>query len=212
MECVKVAIHQPEHFPYMGFFQKMEYEDVFVILDDVQYSKGNWQIRIRFLNKNEIDEFFTIQVEKKAYKKLINEVEVSDNNWQHKVVKKLEYNFGIDFTDLYSEKKLIDINMKSIDWVRDRLGIETPMFLSSNLDINTKSTQRLVDIVSKFGTEYISGEGGKLYLDESLFTDIKLSYHQPHILNSYSALYNICNDLTDTFITDVKKYYTTSLI
>ena len=36
---IKVAIHQPEHFPYMGFFQKMEYSDVFIILDDVQYSK-----------------------------------------------------------------------------------------------------------------------------------------------------------------------------
>ena len=53
MEGVKVAIHQPEHFPYMGFFQKMEYADVFVILDDVQYSKGNWQNRNRFLNKND---------------------------------------------------------------------------------------------------------------------------------------------------------------
>ena len=74
MEGVKVAIHQPEHFPYMGFFQKMEYADVFVILDDVQYSKGNWQNRNRFLNKNDTDEFFTIQVEKNAYKKLINEV------------------------------------------------------------------------------------------------------------------------------------------
>ena len=131
---IKVAIHQPEHFPYMGFFQKMEYADVFVILDDVQYSKGNWQNRNRFLNKNNTDEFFTIQVEKNAYKKLINEVEVVDNNWKHKVVKKLEYNFGIDFTDLYSNKKLIDINMKSIEWARERLGIKTPMFLSSDLN------------------------------------------------------------------------------
>ena len=74
MEEIKVAIHQPEHFPYMGFFQKMEYVDVFVILDDVQYSKGNWQNRNRFLNKNEVVDFFTIQLEKGAYKKLINEV------------------------------------------------------------------------------------------------------------------------------------------
>tara|TARA_B100001564_G_scaffold327720_1_gene310906 strand:- start:162 stop:800 length:639 start_codon:yes stop_codon:yes gene_type:complete len=212
MEKIKVAIHQPEHFPYMGFFQKMEYADVFVIIDDVQYSKGNWQNRNRFLNKNNTDEFFTIQVEKNAYKKLINEVEVVDNNWKHKVVKKLEYNFGIDFTDLYSNKKLIDINMKSIEWARERLGIKTPMFLSSDLNINTKSTQRLVDIVRRFGTEYISGEGGKLYLDESLFTDVKLSYHKPRVLNPYSALYNICNSLTDTFIEDVEKYYKTNLI
>ena len=212
MEGVKVAIHQPEHFPYMGFFQKMEYADVFVILDDVQYSKGNWQNRNRFLNKNDTDEFFTIQVEKNAYKKLINEVEVVNTNWKHKIVKKLEYNFGIDFTDLYSYKKLIDINMESINWVREKLGIKTPIFLSSELDINTKSTQRLVDIVRRFGTEYISGEGGKLYLKESLFTDVKLSYDKPRVLNSYSSLYNICNDLTSTFTEDVEKYYKNNLI
>ena len=66
---MKVAIHQPEHFPYLGFFEKMKHADLFVILDDVQYSKGNWQNRNRFLNKNNTDEFFTIQVEKNAYKK-----------------------------------------------------------------------------------------------------------------------------------------------
>ena len=81
------------------------------------------------------------------------------------------------------------------------------MFLSSELNINTKSTQRLVDITREFGTEYISGEGGKLYLEEQFFTDIKLSYHEQYVDNYYSALYNICNNLTDTFHEDVRKYY-----
>ena len=94
---IKVAIHQPEHFPYMGFFQKMEYADVFIILDDVQYSKGNWQNRNRFLNKNNVDEFFTIELEKGAYKKLINEVKVADSDWKRKILSKLYQNFKIDF-------------------------------------------------------------------------------------------------------------------
>ena len=48
---MKITIHQPEHFPYMGFFQKMESADLFVILDDVQYTKNNFQNRNKFLNK-----------------------------------------------------------------------------------------------------------------------------------------------------------------
>tara|TARA_R100001377_G_C3173185_1_gene103820 strand:+ start:422 stop:1045 length:624 start_codon:yes stop_codon:yes gene_type:complete len=207
MKNIKVAIHQPEHFPYMGFFQKMKYSDVFIILDDVQYSKGNWQNRNKFLNKNGVDEFFTIQLEPKAYKKPINELVVSDSNWKDVVLSKLYQNFKIDFTDVYSHSKLVDINMASINWVRETLDINTPMFLSSELNINTKSTQRLVDITREFGNEYISGEGGKLYLDESLFTDIKLSYHDQYVNNYYSALHNICNNLTDTFHDDVRKYY-----
>tara|TARA_R110000824_G_scaffold154323_2_gene326399 strand:+ start:47 stop:670 length:624 start_codon:yes stop_codon:yes gene_type:complete len=207
MKNIKVAIHQPEHFPYMGFFQKMEYSDVFIILDDVQYSKGNWQNRNKFLNKNNIEEFFTIQLEPKAYKKPINEVVVSDSNWKDGVLSKLYQNFKIDFTDVYSHNKLVDINMASINWVRKNLDVNTPMFLSSELNINTKSTQRLVDITGEFGNEYISGEGGKLYLDESLFTDIKLSYHDQYVTNYYSTIYNICNNLTDTFHNDVRRYY-----
>ena len=39
---MKATIHQPEHFPYMGFFEKMAMADLFVILDDVQYKKNNW--------------------------------------------------------------------------------------------------------------------------------------------------------------------------
>ena len=35
-----ITIHQPEHFPYMGFFQKMKAADVFVILDNVNYRKN----------------------------------------------------------------------------------------------------------------------------------------------------------------------------
>ncbi len=207
MEEIKVAIHQPEHFPYMGFFQKMEYSDVFVILDDVQYSKGNWQNRNKFLNKNNVDEFFTIQLEPKAYKKPINEVLVSNSNWKEVVLSKLYQNFKIDFTDIYSHQKLVDINVASIEWVRGELDINTPMFFSSELNINTKSTQRLLDITREFGNKYISGQGGKLYLDESLFTDIKLSYHEQHVDNYYSALYNICNGMTNTFHEDVRKYY-----
>ena len=196
---IKVAIHQPEHFPYMGFFQKMQYADIFVFLDDVQYTKGNWQNRNRFLNKNNVEDFFTIQVEKDSYKKLINEVKVVDGKWKEKMLTKLKQNFKVDLTDIYSHEKLLDINMDAINWVRDKLNIKTPMFKSSDLNINTKSTQRLVDIVRHFGTEYISGEGGKLYLEESLFTDIKLSYYKPNINNPYSSLYNICNNLTIGF-------------
>ena len=52
---MKVAIHQPEHFPYMGFFEKMKSSDLFVILDDVQYKKNNSQ---HFSSSEEIREFF----------------------------------------------------------------------------------------------------------------------------------------------------------
>ena len=190
---MKIAIHQPEHFPYMGFFEKMKTSDVFVILDDVQYKKNNWQNRNKFLNKNKVEEFFSVQVEKGATKKDIKDVKVVEGNWKIKNIKKLQQNFNIDTTNIYSYNKLIDINMASIIWARKKLNINKPIILSSSLNIKTKGTQRLADICDKIGaTHYISGIGGKSYLDEKLF-NCPISYFIPKCKNHYSVIYNIVN-------------------
>ena len=34
---MKVSIHQPNYIPWLGFFDKINRSDIFVILDDVQY-------------------------------------------------------------------------------------------------------------------------------------------------------------------------------
>jgi len=188
---MKVAIHQPEHFPYLGFFEKMKYADLFIILDDVQYTKNNWHNRNKFLNKNNVEEFFSIQVEKGATKKLIKDVNVVNGPWRRKIITKLQQNFNINTSNIYSYSKLIDINMASIMWAREKLNIDKPLILSSDLFIKTKSTQRLVDICNKVGaTEYVSGQGGKNYLDESLFK-CKITYFDYKTPNYYSIIQNI---------------------
>ena len=189
---MKVAIHQPEHFPYLGFFQKMEKADLFVILDDVQFTKNNFQNRNRFLNKNRVEEWFTIELEPKPNKKLIKDIKVSENTkWRKKILSKLKTNFKGNFDEIYNEEKLIDINLKSIEYCRKHLNISTPLKFSSQLNINTKSSQRLADICDYFkANEYISGIGGKEYLDESLF-NCKINYFTPRISNYYTTLQHL---------------------
>ena len=82
--------------------------------------------------------------------------------------------------------------MASIEWGRKKLGIDTPYIFSSELNINSTSTKRLVDICKHLNAnEYISGLGGKNYLQLELFEDIKVTYHQPEIKNYYSVIYNV---------------------
>src|SRR5256885_16256985 len=46
-----VAIHQPNFFPWLAYFDKIARADIFVFLDDVQYEKtgGTWSNRVRLL-------------------------------------------------------------------------------------------------------------------------------------------------------------------
>ena len=194
---MKIALHQPEHFPYMGFFQKMQSVDLFVILDDVQYSKGGWQNRNRFINKNDIQEFFTVQVEKGANKKLIKDVALVDGPWRKKVIKKIQQNFGFDLSPIYKEEKLLEMNMLSIDWARSKLNINTKMIMSSELNITSTKTQRILDICRSLGAdEYVCGQGCLdpkygAYLDTSMFKNIKLTVHKPVLENYYSVIQNV---------------------
>lgn len=189
---MKVTIHQPEHFPYLGFFQKMQAADLFVILDDVQYTKNNYHNRNKFINSNGVDEWFTVEVESKANTKPINQVAVKPNSkWRRIILNKLQTTFKKDFSEIYSSDRLVDINLASIDYCRQALGITTPIILSSELNITTSSSQRLADICKALNaTEYISGNGGRAYLDKSVF-DCKVSYFQPQVPDYYTTLQHI---------------------
>lgn len=186
---MKVAIHQPEHFPYLGFFQKMQAADVFVILDDVQYTKNNFQNRNKFLNKNGVEEWFTIQVEPKANSKLIKNVKVSEEDrWRKTIISKLQTNFRTDFSYIYGNDLLVDINLASIQFCREQLGIATPVIRSSEFNLASSSSNKLADICRELkATEYISGAGGRAYLDESVF-DCAVSYFTPQVSNYYTTL------------------------
>ena len=189
---MKVTIHQPEHFPYLGFFQKMQTADLFVILDDVQFTKGNFQNRNKFKNLNGVDEWFTIELQQGSHKLNINEIEVSKNyKWKNLILAKLRTTFKTDFSFIYNYDRLIDINMASINYCRDYLNITTPMIYSSELNIKTTGSQRLADICNQLNaTEYLSGAGGLKYLDESLFT-CAVRYFKPNVPDYYTTLQHI---------------------
>ena len=42
-----VSVHQPQYLPWLGYFDKIDRADAFVLLDTVQYKKNEWQNRNR---------------------------------------------------------------------------------------------------------------------------------------------------------------------
>jgi len=188
-----ISIHQPEHFPYMGYFQKMAQADMFVILDNVNYRKNYYQNRNRFLNTNGVEEWFSIPVEKDATKKWIKDVVVNNSqNWRKKLLTKLNQNFKLDLEYIYDSSNLLEINTRSIEWGRDKLGIKVPMVNASDLGVSGNKSELLANICNKLNaTKYISGPSGKDYLELSYFNGIEVEFFSPKVDNYFSSLYNL---------------------
>ena len=170
------AIHQPQYLPYPGFFDKMDKADIFVLLDDVQFKKNEWQNRNRIPNSQGC-QWLTVPVKYKFGQK-INEVEINNKaNWRNKHYQAFltNYNQAPVFKDYQSflknvyEKnweRLSFLNVYLIENLKEFLGIETNLVLSSELDVSGKKTGRLVEICKKFKAGvYLSGPGGENYLD-----------------------------------------------
>ena len=190
-----VTIHQPEHFPYDGFFQKMSRADLFVVLDNVKFRKNYFQNRNKIKSRSGGDLWITVPVEKSADSKDIRDVMTStDPNWRKKVSKTIQENLGVDLKHVYEHDKLIDINMSSIKWCMDKMGIKKQMVMSSSLEVSGSKSELLVNILKRVGAKkYLSGPSGRDYLDLSLFDGIEVEFFEPKVNNYYSSLYNVLN-------------------
>src|SRR5690349_10134683 len=60
---MKLAIMQPYFFPYIGYFQLINASDLFIVYDNIQYTKKGWINRNRFL-QNGKDVLFSIPLKK----------------------------------------------------------------------------------------------------------------------------------------------------
>jgi hypothetical protein len=199
---MKAAIHQPQYLPWTGYLDKMDRADVFVLLDDVQYKKNEWQNRNRIRNA-EGWQWITVPVLYEFGQKL-NDVSINNkDNWREKHLKSIETNYShaAHFDEYmpffrkqysYEWEKLVDINVRFIEFLADALGITTEIVRSSSLGIGTEKTQRLIDICKAVGAdEYLSGAGGCDYLEEEKFADagIGLEY-QKYAAKPYEQVYN----------------------
>ncbi len=78
-----VAVHQPQYLPWLGYFDKIDRADVFVLLDTVQYKKNEWQNRNR-IKTAAGPQWLTVPVTYR-FPQRIDEVGVNNRErWQHK--------------------------------------------------------------------------------------------------------------------------------
>lgn len=184
-----VAIHQPDYIPWLGLYYKMAHSDVFVYLDDAQYSNEADH------NANKIKtpqgEFkLKVPVEQHLGDLICNVRTKDELKWKEKHLKTLKMNYaksphfesifpGFESVILSHSGSIAELNIAINSYICGGFGIHTRILKSSDMSIDSVREERVIDIcLAVGGTEYLSGNGAKVYQTESHFTNrgLKLTY------------------------------------
>lgn len=177
-----IAIHQPNFIPWLGYFYKINHCDLFVLLDDVQYTKNSLINRNR-IKSNTGEQWVTMPVlHSGSFGQNINETHLMHFEKHYcKFLRTLQMNYSkapfveeimsLFVIDDFSCDLLSVFNETLIRRVAEYLDIQTPIVKSSELPgIEGTSTDRLINICKYLGgNKYLAGFGGKNYQDDSLF-------------------------------------------
>lgn len=194
-----VAIHQPNYFPWLGYFAKIAAANEFVLLDDVQFSKGSYTNRTQI--GAEQPEWLSVAVSVKLGSP-ISAIHPAKADWAmshrdrlRQVYRRAQYFRPVmqdveEWLGTVRGKGLSTANEILIRNVCGALGLSTPLRRSS--DIQTQAddpTERLIEIVRSVDPAgvYLSGAGGAKYNNAEAFTraGIALTYShfkpQPYV-------------------------------
>lgn len=180
-----ISTSRPYFAPYAGFFVKALMSDVVVLLDDVQLPrKTTWITRNRFKNDQGML-WMTIPVRKRGLGlQKISDVRICHaGKWARKHRKSIlsaythapylsEHRGFLEALFASRESRLLPFNLGIIDYLADCLEVKTPILRMSNLDIETKGQQLIIDICKRTGAnEYLVQPSTAGYYDSQRFTD-----------------------------------------
>ena len=193
-----VAGHQPNLYPYGGFFAKLATVDEFVIVDNTQYVKKQYHNRNSVKFPDGEVRWMTIPVRNSGhYKQRINETEIDDSlNWRRKHEKTLRSNYSSApfFDEFYPQIKLLlnmkwrflaDYNIAVIKTCVEYLKIDTPLVKASEIPIAGASTELILDICRKTASDtYLHGKHARDYVDFKLLENAGIT----NLIQDYSAV------------------------
>lgn len=192
-----VSIHQPNYLPWTGLISKISQSDIFIIFDDIQLPRGKSYILRTKIKTTNGSKWITVPVTNKNEFLEIKRIKINYNtDWQNEHCNKIfeNYkelkNFNENFNEIEKIIKqkwefLYQLNIELIKKILKKLNIKTKILCSSELDIRTVGTKKIIELIKAVnGTEYISGlgKGSERYTlnHEKQFADedIIVKYHK----------------------------------
>ena len=177
MVAMKIAIMQPYFFPYIGYFQLIALVDLFIIYDNIKYTKKGWINRNRFL-RNGAEVVFTVPLRKDSDSLDVKDRAVAGDFDRGKLVNQLReaYRRAPHFDQAFPvvERSVMSPRENLFEYIHDSvvevcryLGIGTRIVSSSSLaiDPSLKAEDRVLALCKAAGASgYVNAIGGqKLY-------------------------------------------------
>ncbi len=202
---MRVAIVQSCYLPWKGYFDLIRSADHFILLDDVQYSRGD------FRNRNQVKtaaglKWITIPLKHSGtFPALIRDMQVGEPGWNESHSALIEQAYratpGWPLLREWLRASLLTAKQGSLSEVNDALlrslcrllGISTPITQSTEYRVaSANATERVVKLCQAAGaTRYLSGPSARDYIEEDRFREAGIAleyfdysgyeeYPQPH--------------------------------
>jgi hypothetical protein len=187
---VRLAGIQPVYLPWSGYFDQMRRVDVFVIADEMPYTSSGWAHRNRVKGPHG-PAWLTLPARPRRGQAIRDVALDASVPWKRRHLKTLRnfYARGVaagetlDALDASLDptaERLVGVTIPSIRFLAERLGIRTPIVVSSELGLEARyaarfpdmpgPTHRIIAYMEALGaTELLEGESGQSYFDVPLF-------------------------------------------
>ena len=201
-----VAIHQPNFFPWLGYFDKLARTDIFVLMDNVQFPKkgGSWSNRVQLIVSGQAT-WTTVPVVRSFHgTRMIRDIKINNSTpWREKLIKTVQMNYArapfFDpvfsfFTNMVNNPtdSLVDYNREAIKAIAKSVDLDVSrLVIGSTMEVAGAATDLIINMTrAAGGTAYLAGGGAGGYQEDEKFAaaGIELIYQ-----NFVHPVYPQCN-------------------
>jgi hypothetical protein len=184
---MKVGIMQPYFLPYIGYFQLISAVDLFIVYDNIKYTKKGWINRNRML-QNGSDVMFSLPLKSDSDSLDIRQRELAADFKRSKFLNSMSSayrrapNFEQTFPLVekivgYDDPNLFGFLHHSLLATCAHLGIQTRFEISSAvaIDHSLRSQDKVIALcVASSATTYINAIGGTELYSKAVFEENKI--------------------------------------
>lgn len=181
---MKVAIMQPYFLPYIGYFQLIAAVDIFIVYDNIKYTKKGWINRNRML-QNGKDVTFSLSLKSDSDSLDVCERELAADFNREKLLNQFKGAYQrapyfaqtfplIECIVSYEDPNLFRFLHHSINKICEHLGIATEIRISSEvaIDHELKNQDKVLALCAAVGAStYVNAIGGMELYSKEVFQE-----------------------------------------